>query len=261
MEILRVLIVDDEPLARRGLAMILGQIPAVELVGHAKDGDEALELVKTLKPNVILLDISMPGRGGFETVEELAEDGPVVIFVTAFNHFAIRAFEVNAVDYVLKPVAMERLRAALDKARMRLQQDTAEQRIAELSAVVDALRRGAEEPASRRYHSEIWVQHRGERVRVPVERINWIEAEREYVRLHTERESFLLRESISHLEEILDPQMFLRVRRSAIVRRDRIVAVRQAGFGAIAVQLSSGINIRVGRTYVTRVRELFEAPR
>lgn len=263
MTALRVLIVDDEQLARRRLQTICRQLPGVELVGQAEDGDEGLAMIRRYEPDVVLLDIKMPGMSGFELLELLTALGPkapVVIFVTAFNHYAVRAFEVSAVDYLLKPVAFERMVAALDKARDVLRHRDADERLAEMSLVIAALRNSAAEAgAVPRYDSEFWVQRRAECVRVPVSRLQWAEAERDYVRLHTETESFLLRESITRLEERLDPAIFIRVHRSVIVRREQISAIRQAGYGAISVQMTNGLEFRVGRTYVQRVRQLLGA--
>ena len=263
MNALSVLIVDDEQLARRRLQTICRQLPGVNLVGQAEDGDEGLALIRRYEPDVVLLDIKMPGMNGFELLELLTTLGakaPVVIFVTAFNHYAVRAFEVSAVDYLLKPVAFERLVAALDKARDVLRHRDADERLAEMSQVIAALRNSAVETgAASRYDPEFWVQRRAECVRVPVTRLQWAEAERDYVRLHTETESFLLRESITRLEERLDPAIFIRVHRSVIVRREQISAIRQAGYGAISVQMTNGLEFRVGRTYVQKVRQLLGA--
>lgn len=259
MRNLRVLIVDDEPLARRGLSVMLAQLPGVELVGQASEGRKAVELCSRLRPDVVLLDISMPEMDGFETLEAMASDGPVVVFVTAFGHHAIRAFDVGAADYVLKPVAFDRLRAAIEKARVAVEHTSTKQRVAELAAIVAALRESVTPAAPKRFVSEVWIPQRGEQLRVPVASIERIEAEREYVHVVTAKGSHLLRQSISHFEDILDPELFVRLRRSAIVRRDRIVAVKQAGYGSLAVELSDGVTIRVGRTFVDRVRKLIDA--
>jgi two-component system, LytTR family, response regulator len=255
---LSVLVVDDEPLARRRLTTILRQLPGVRLAGEAEDGDEAVALIRTLKPDVVLLDVKMPGLNGFDVLEALRGPGaPVVIFVTAFNHYAVQAFEVSAVDYVLKPVAFDRLAAALEKARSVLETGDIAARLAEVETVLAAIRGSeAQTEAGPTYEREIWVQKRAEFRRVPVTQIDWIEAERDYVRLHAAGDSYLLREPISRMEERLDPADFVRIHRSALVRRERIVAVQQAGYGAIRVQLATGIAVRVGRTYVARVRDI-----
>ena len=260
---LRVLIVDDEALARRRLATILRQLPGNEIAGEAGDGETALRLIGEVAPDVVLLDVRMPGLSGFDVLRALSVPRPpVIIFVSAFNHYAVKAFEVRAVDYVLKPVAFDRLAAALDRARQVLEADSAEQRIAEMAAVLDALRRSEPEPmpADTRYETEIWVQRRAEFRRVPVGTIDWIQAERDYVQIHAEGQSYLVRETIGGLADRLDPADFVRVHRSAIARRDRVTAVQQAGYGALRVLLSNGVSLRVGRTYARQVRGLISKP-
>ena len=258
---LKVLIVDDEALARRRLATMLRQIVDVEIAGEAEDGDEALELIRERHPDVVLLDIKMPGKSGFDLVPLLEGPAvPVVIFVTAFNHYAVKAFEVAAVDYLLKPVAFDRLQGALTRAREVLKSRDSESRVAEMAGIIETLRQGAAvEAEAPRFESEFWVQRRAEYLRVPVARLDWIEAERDYVRLHAGNEAYLLRDTISGLDERLDPSVFIRVHRSAIVRRERIVAIRQAGYGAIKVALSTGIEVPVSRTYVHQVRQILHA--
>ena len=153
MDRLRVVIVDDEPLAIRGLRLELKRIPGVEVVGAAADGQSGLDLIYDLKPDVALLDVQMPRLDGIQMADALAAgDAPAIIFVTAFGHFAVAAFELNAVDYVLKPINADRLRAAMDRARSRLELTTAAQRAAELQTVVEALRR---EPASPYERSDV----------------------------------------------------------------------------------------------------------
>ena len=259
---LRVLIVDDEPLARRRAAAMLAQIAGVEVVGTADDCDTGLALIRELVPDVVLLDIKMPGRSGFDMLSLL--DGPVVpvvIFVTAFNHYAIRAFEVSAIDYLLKPVPFDRMCGALERARVALQSRDSETQLAEMAAVIAALRSECDErSANQGYESEFWVQRLGEYVRVPVTSIEWVEAERDYVRLHTGEFSHLLRETMGKMEERLDAAQFLRIHRSLIVRRGVVAAVRQKGYGALKVALTNGAELPVGRSYVQGVRELLAAP-
>ena len=258
---LRVLIVDDELLARRRSAAMLAQIAGVEVVGAADDCDSGLALIRELAPDVVLLDIKMPGRSGFDMLTLL--DGPVipvVIFITAFNHYALRAFEVSAVDYLLKPVPFDRMCAALDRARVALQSRDSEARLAEMAAVIAALRSDSDERAAAQgYESEFWVQRLGEYARVAVTNIGWVAAERDYVRLHAGETSHLLRETMSKMEERLDPAQFLRIHRSLIVRRSLVTAVRQKGYGAVKVALGDGLELPVGRSYVQGVRELLTA--
>jgi DNA-binding LytR/AlgR family response regulator len=210
----------------------------------------------------VLLDVKMPGRSGFDMLSLL--DGPaipVVIFVTAFNHYAIRAFEVSAVDYLLKPVPFDRMCAALERARVALQSRDNETQLAEMAAVIAALRSECDErSANQGYESEFWIQRLGEYVRVPVTSVEWVEAERDYVRLHTGETSHLLRETMGKMEVRLDPGQFLRVHRSVIVRRSTVIAVRQKGYGAVKVALANGVELPVGRSYVQGVRALLTPP-
>ena len=256
---LRVYAVDDEPLALRRVELLLGRIAAVELVGTARNGREAIEAVRALAPDVLLLDIRMAGLDGFDVVEALTGPKvPLVIFVTAFDQFAVRAFEISAVDYIVKPVELERLRAALTRARRNLEAADATARGDELRQAIAMLRGQA--PAAPRYETQIWTERRNRFVPVKVADIDWVEAERDYVRLHVAGESYLLRETIGAMEARLDPEQYVRVRRSALVRRERIQAIRRAGYGDYRVQLSSGGEVRVGRTYVKGMRALI-APR
>lgn len=260
-EMLRVMAIDDEPLALKRLELLLARIPRVELVGKALSAPAALLQIAVLRPDVLLLDIRMAGMTGFDLVEHLSGPFlPLVIFVTAFDEFAPRAFEVDAVDYVLKPVELGRLAAALARARRSLAALDAEDRLTELREVVSALREQARSTESRRYESELWAERRNEFVRIRVDELDWVAAERDYVRLHANGQSYLLRETISKLEERLDPELFIRIRRSALVRIDRVTGIRRAGYGDFRVTLSDASEIRVGRTYVARIRKLI-APR
>ena len=249
-----VLIVDDEPLARRRLARMIAAMPGVTLAGVAEDAEDAEAQVRALRPDILLLDIQMPGASGFDLVERLGPAAPVVIFVTAFDHHALRAFDARAADYVTKPVEAGRLAAAIGRALLLARAGHDEERLAELGETVTALRAALRE--HERATSDFWVKTRGGHVRVPAAQVLSIEAERDYVRLHTGQESYLLHESMASLERRLDPDDFLRVHRSAIVRRDQIVAIRHAPFAALIAVLEGGREIRVGRTYAARVRQL-----
>lgn len=255
---LRVLVVDDEALARRRLVTMLRDIVDAEVVGEAADGDTALELVRETAPDIILLDIKMPGRNGFELVPLLeGPDLPIVIFVTAFGHYAVKAFELSAVDYLMKPVAFDRMREALARARATLRSRDAQSRIAEMTEVIAALRDHAEGvPVTPTLEREFWVQRRGEYVRVPVAGIEWIGAERDYVRLHAGEEAYLMRETMNGMAARLDPAAFIRVHRSSLVRRAMITAIRQAAYGALKVVLTTGVEVPVGRTYASAIRDL-----
>jgi len=254
---LRILAVDDEPLALKRVELLLARVPHAQLVGKASSGPEAIEAIRELRPDVVLLDIKMAGQSGIDVVEQLEGPWlPQVIFVTAFDEFAIKAFEIGAADYVLKPVELSRLDAALERARRSLAAIDAEGRMAELREVVAALRSQARTAEEKRYESEIWAERRGEYVQIKIADLDWVAAERDYVRLHAHGQSYLLRETITSLEARLDPEHFIRVRRSALVRIDRITGIRRPGYGDFRVRLTDGSELRVGRTYVKRIREL-----
>lgn len=253
-ETLRLLLADDEPLALRRMRLALQDIPDVEIVGAASDGAQAIDAMKALRPDVVLLDIKMPLADGFE-VANAVEDagGPAVIFVSAFDSYALQAFETSAVDYLLKPVEFERLNSALMRARERRAAKDAGRRAEELASVLDALRKEADERDGPRYEKEFWIRDRGRFLRVPVADVERIEAERDYVRLYWEGRTLLHRETMSHLEEKLDPNLMLRVHRSAFVNWKRLKAVRRDHNGRLMAVLESGEEVPVSRAYAQRV--------
>ena len=257
---LRVLIVDDEPLAVRRLQLALGRIDGVELVGVATDGEAALQEIAAREPEVVLLDIKMPGRGGFEVAEAL--DGPrapSVIFVTAFDRFAVKAFDAHALDYLVKPVDFDRLVAALERARARRDQQGQAAELEELKAVLAQLRNPEAEPPGARFESEFWVRDRQGYVRVPVGRVEWIDAERDYVRLHAGGRAYLLRDTMQRLEERLDPSAFARIHRSVIVQVARVEGIRRTATGALRAVMSSGAELPIGRRHAGFVERLVRA--
>ncbi len=242
---LRTLIVDDEPLAVERLQILCARLPELQLVGTASDGAAALRLVDALAPELLFLDIAMPGMTGIEVAAALAgrKPRPAIIFVTAFDSFAVAAFDIEAADYLMKPVAPERLARAVARAqdRLRPQGEPAEP--------------GAPPPATAPAHlAELWVPSRGELVRLDVAAIDWIEAERDYMRLHTAGRSFLIHETISALETRLDPAAFIRVHRSAILRRGAIARLVHDGQGNWAAELADGTSVRIGRTYLAAAK-------
>ena len=254
---LRILAVDDEPLALRRIELLLLRLSGVELIGKASSVAEALAAINEQRPDVLLLDIKMAGETGFDLLEKLQRPHvPLVIFVTAYDQFASKAFDFDAVDYVLKPVDFARLSAAVERARRNRSIIAAEERITELTEVVAALRAETRATEPARYETEIWAERLNEFVRIRVADLDWIEAERDYVRLHAHGHSYLLRETISGVQARLDPRTFIRVRRSALVRIDRVTGIRKAGTGNYRVTLSNGNDIRVGRTYVQQIRRL-----
>lgn len=236
----RTLIVDDEPLAIERLQLLCAREPLVDLVGTASDGRAALRLAEALEPEALLLDISMPELDGMGVARALgsARVRPSIIFVTAFDSFAVEAFNLAALDYLLKPVAPDRLTRAFER-------------------VVERRGRGeAANAAADRFVQEFWVPHRAELIRIAADDIDRIDAERDYMRLHVGQRSYLLHQTISALEERLDPERFIRLHRSTIVRRDRIKALKHDGSGVWAADLGNGEEVRIGRTYLEAAKAM-----
>lgn len=257
---IRALVVDDEPLARRRLQRALDRLDGVHLVGEAGNIRDAAGVIADQQPNLLLLDIQMPNGSGFDLLASLREPVPAVIFVTAFDQYAVSAFEARAIDYVLKPVEFERIAAAVERAREALQAQQQGQRLEELQEIVATLR--AELARRDEKALTFWVNSRGESHRISASDIVWIEAERDYARIHTATRSWLYHESLSSLEARLDAKTFVRVHRSAIIRRDRVSAYARGAFASLTAMLDNGAQVRVGRTYERQIRhELKEQPR
>ena len=247
---LRVVIADDEPLALRRLQIALDDMPDVEIVGTASDGHAALELIDELSPDIVLLDIRMPEMSGIQLVEALDHPSPpAVIFVTAFDSFAVEAFREGAVDYVLKPLDTERLRIAIERAQIALQTRDASQRIAELREALTSLQREEAEREKPDFEEHLWVTSRGHVIRVPVNDVHWFEADGDYVQIHSKDRDHLIHDSLRDLETRLDPQRFLRVHRSAIVSIRSVVGLEKSDFGALRLRLTNGVAVPVSRSY------------
>lgn len=237
---LRTLVVDDEAMAIERMQVLLSRFDDVNLVGTASTGGQALRLIEALSPDVLLLDISMPGLDGIGVAQAIQRlpKRPAIVFVTAFDQYAVTAFDVAAADYLLKPVDPARLGQALARVR-------------------ELRTRAPEAPAEADgYVKEFWVPHRSEIIRVDVDAIVMIEAERDYMRLHTTDRSFLLHQTIKELERRLDPDCFIRIHRSKIIRRDRIKGLLHLGYGVWAVDLGDGGDHRIGRTYLSDVKRI-----
>lgn len=257
MTAFRVLLVDDEPLAISRLQAAFREMPDTDVVGVANDGETAAVAIRDLRPDLVILDVQMPGLDGV-TVARTIDDSQEteVVFVTAFGRYATDAFEIDATDYLVKPVRFDRLRAAVAKARRRKHDRRVLQRTAELEGVIAGdLAPVAAEPAAEpsRYDSEIWVPGRGGLQRVATTDIVWIEASRDYVLLHTASRSHILRATMAALQDRLDPAIMLRVHRSAFVRRDAVARIIPAGKGLIALSLSDDTTVQVGPSYTRQV--------
>lgn len=245
VEALRTLIVDDEPLAVERIQVICAELPAIRVVGTASDGAAALRLAEKLEPDLVLLDMTMPELDGLGVARKLAEgeSPPAVIFVTAHDHFAVEAFDLDAIDYVLKPVSADRLERAIERA---------------------VARRGEAKSAPSKWLDELWVPHRSELLRIAVSEVHQIDAERDYVRLHVGdpadedagSRSYLLLQTIAGLEARLDPEKFIRIHRSTILRRNNIRGLRHDGLGVWSAELQSGEALRIGRTYLSKVKAM-----
>ncbi|MBD2843185.1 LytR/AlgR family response regulator transcription factor [Erythrobacter rubeus] len=238
---LRTLIVDDEPLAVERIQVICAELPAIRVVGTASDGAAALRLAEKLDPDLVLLDMTMPELDGLGVARKFAEaeKPPAVIFVTAHDHFAVAAFDLEAIDYVLKPVSSDRLERAIERA---------------------VARRGERKESSSEWLEELWVPHRSELLRIAVSEVHQIDAERDYVRLHVGTpdapRSYLLLQTIAGLEARLDPDKFIRIHRSTILRRDNIRGLRHDGLGVWSAELQGGEALRIGRTYLPKVKSM-----
>lgn len=243
-EPLSTLIVDDEPLAVDRMRMICDQLPMVRVAGTASDGAQALERISELSPELVLLDLTMPELDGLTVARRLSDldHPPAVIFVTAHDNHAVEAFDLDAVDYVLKPVEKDRLERAIARAVARRGEGS-----------------GGTETASP-WLEELWVPHRSELVRIGVAEVGRIDAERDYVRLHVgegeSKRSYLLLQTIAGLEARLDPERFIRIHRSIILRRDRIAGLRHDGLGVWSVETADGETLRIGRTYLAKVKAM-----
>ncbi|HEX8535570.1 MAG TPA: LytTR family DNA-binding domain-containing protein [Allosphingosinicella sp.] len=253
------MIVEDEPLAARRLIRLLAGIADAEIVAVVENGQAALANVETARPNLMLLDIEMPELDGFELLEKLpAGIAPAIVFVTAFDSYAHRAFDVRAVDFVLKPVAAERLASAIRNARRDLETRDVERKLAVLQEKVAEMRRQLNGSKSG-YEQEFWVQQRSRRVRIAASDIDWIEADKDYVRIHSGPSSFMVLGLMAAVENRLDPDAFIRIHRSAIVRIDRVRSVNRSRYGVLDVELLAGTKVRVGRKYAARVRSRIAA--
>lgn len=242
---LRTMIVDDEPLAIERMQVLCAEMERLAVVGTASDGEAALRLAERLKPDLLLLDMTMPGLDGLAVARRLGrgEDPPAVIFVTAHEDFAVEAFDLDAADYVLKPVAADRLERAVQRAI---------DRRARMGAGGGAGRNGAGEE----WLAEFWIPHRSELLRIDAGEVERIDAERDYVRLHVGDRSYLLLQTIAGLEARLDPARFIRIHRSTILRRDTIRGLRHEGLGVWCAELADGQALRIGRTYLRQVKAM-----
>jgi two-component system LytT family response regulator len=250
MKRIRTLVVDDEPLARERLASLLEPLEDVELVGECRDGEEAVIAIHDLAPDLVFLDIQMPGMNGFDVVDAVGTDKmPLVIFVTAYDQHALRAFQVRALDYLLKPFDRERFTEALQRARKQLERDDSGDIGRRLLALVKDLRR--DPPKADR----LVVKSGGRLFFLRTDEIDWVEAAGNYVRLHVGNTSHLLRETMTAMEGRLDPEKFVRIHRCRIVNVDRIQEMQPWLNGEYAVLLRTGARLTLSRGYREKLQE------
>ncbi|HLJ48049.1 MAG TPA: response regulator [Bryobacteraceae bacterium] len=248
-----VLIVDDEPLAREGLRMLLTNDPQVAAITEAKNGREAVIAIRDSRPDLLFLDVQMPEMDGFEVVRQLGpERMPAVVFVTAHDQYAIRAFEINALDYLLKPVTAERFRQSLERAKARLSGGE------EVGRRMVSLLEAMSNPSS--YVKRLAVRSGTRTLFVPVDDIEWIQAAENYAELHVGAAAYLLQATMNTLEASLDPTTFLRIHRSLIVNVGRVKELQPAGHGEYVVVLRSGVRLQSGRSYHEKLKALASNP-
>ncbi|MET0257569.1 MAG: LytTR family transcriptional regulator DNA-binding domain-containing protein [Methylobacterium sp.] len=255
---IRTILVDDEKLAIQGLQLRLAAFPDVEIIDTCANGREAIRKIKTQKPDLVFLDIQMPGFDGFSVVKGVMEiEPPLFVFVTAYSEHALKAFEANAVDYLLKPVEEDRLADALDRARTRLAEKKGLEEVEKLKTVLaevapDAMEAMPEddgEAAAGRWEKLINIKDRGQIFRVPVDSIEHIEAAGDYMCIYTGDNSLILRETMKDLERRLDPLVFQRVHRSTIVNLNQVRQVKPHTNGECFLVLDSGAQVKVSRSY------------
>jgi two-component system LytT family response regulator len=281
---IRTLVVDDEPLAREGVRLLLAEDPEVEVVGEAGNGPEAVETLRALRPDLVLLDVQMPELNGFEVLAKLApSEVPAVIFVTAYDKYALRAFDIHALDYLLKPFRDERFHDALRRAKTQLRltraSDLGQRLLSVLSTYGDKERApqglvggpttpvplpptsagasgGQPGAAAAKYLTRLAIKDVGRVVFLEVDEIDWIEAADYYVQIHTGDQSYLHRETMQSLEARLDPERFMRIHRSAIVNHSRIKELRSEGRRDLVAVLANGTELKVARSHREKFQQL-----
>jgi two-component system LytT family response regulator len=248
---IRVVVVDDEELARDRLESLLSQHPDIEVVGTCGDGASAIETIERTQPDLVFLDVQMPGMDGFEVVENLdVERLPAVVFVTAHDAHALRAFEVHALDFLLKPFDESRFVKTLDRARLQLAKQDGSAINTHLMSLIEELR------SDKKYPERLIVKSGGRVFFVRSDEIDWVEASGNYVKLHTRNEAYLLRESMKNMEAKLDPKTFVRIHRSAIVNIDSIKELEPWFHGEYIVIMRDGTRLTASRVFSDRLSAL-----
>lgn len=253
---IRVLIVDDEPLARRKLRRFLNAESAFEIIGECADGSRAVTAIEEQKPDLLFLDMQMPEMNGLDVVQAVGPQRmPLVVFVTAHDQYAVKAFEVNALDYLLKPVSRERFQSAVARARTQLDHGPSNDVGQRLHALLQRLQSGPE------FSRRLMVKSEGRVIFLSIDEIDWIESAHNYLVLHVGKKNHLIRETMDSLEARLDPEHFVRIHRSTMVNIERIQEMHPWVRGEHAVLLRDGTRLTLSRSYYERLRQrLGEAP-
>ena len=264
---LKTIIVDDEPLALKYLHSVLADFDDVEVVADFRNGREAVQAVSEMNPELIFLDIQMPGMNGFEVIKALQSDVmPMVIFVTAFDQYALDAFDLHAVDYVLKPLDPERVARAVQRALDRLEGNQAESHKAPLIVAIGAIAERAavtpatyavDEPASESIKNKLLVRDSGVVKVIPFDDIDWVDAAGDYMCVHALGETHIIRITLGELMEKLDDKLFVRIHRSTIVNVQRVSSITPLPKGGSLLELSAGETLKVSRNYRESIRNLF----
>lgn len=269
MNNLRAIIVDDESLARRGLALRLQQIPQVDVVAECANGQQALDAIAEHEPDLVFLDIQMPGIDGFDVVRRLQADTmPMVIFVTAFDEYAVDAFKVHAVDYVLKPIDDDRLHAAIDRAVAHHEQEESvrsKERLMELmmgmtgasASSIEEMAQGEE--TVQQWPEKLVVKDGSDIHLIRMEEIHWVDAAGDYMCIHAGGDTHIMRITMKELEAMLNPARFTRIHRSTIINTDYIAGAQTLGNGEYLLSLEGGAQLKVSRGFRDRVKQLLSA--
>lgn len=261
---LRALIVDDEKLARRGLEIRLADIDGIEVCGQARNGREALAAVRDMAPDLVFLDVQMPGMDGFDVLQSLSASAmPEIVFVTAYDEFALKAFEANALDYLLKPINDERLREAVARAQARLDEKCADAQrdkllrfVCELTGRELSLEDALDAANEQGYPQRLAIRDGRQTHCVDIDAIDWIDAAGDYMCVHAGEKTHVLRGTMKHLEQLLDPATFVRIHRSAIVNSRRVTSMRPHRNGEYFLQLGDAVELKLSRKYKSNIQRL-----
>ena len=252
---IKTLIVDDEPLARAGLRLLLSQDPEISEISEAAEGRQAVNIIRDRLPDLVFLDVQMPETDGFAVIREVGHERmPETVFVTAHDQYAIQAFEMNALDYLLKPVAAERFLKALARCKVTLALKTKQDLSQQYFELLDGVAR------RRRFPKRLAVKDAGKAIFVDLENVDWIEGAENYAQLHVGKTSHLVHVPMHRLAGCLDPETFVRVHRSIIVNVKRIREVHATDHGEYVIVLSGGVQLQSGRTYRERLKDLMSNP-